>query len=310
MIDLSRRLGFSNASLAGYSLAEACRVGLNLGFGAVEFLGFDGYAHSLGTLDGFYFERLTPSERDALRDLAAQFPHVSTHAQFFEMPMLSPNPALRETAVRQLEIALEAVAFLGGRLTVTHAAPKATYTLEQSWDELVALYRRLGDLAAAQGVRVTIETCFPPRVDDFARLIHAIDHPAVGANVDVGHLTPNVPAEVRGTPQEGPFYNDLLEQHLRSLGPKLYHFHLHDVRAGDLRDHRACGRGIIDYARLLRVADELDYAGVFVFELEETDRVEALAESRDCLLRAAEAAGVTPGGGCPRRTGDSRPAGG
>lgn len=289
MTDLSARLGFSSASLAGYSLAEACLAGRDLGFEVVEFLGFGGYCHSLGELDGFYFERLSDQERADLRQLAAPFAAVSTHAQFFELPMLSPNPALRETSLRQLEIAIEAVAFLGGALTVTHAAPKATHTLEQSWPELVALYRHLGDRAAAQGVRVTIETCFPPRVDDFARLIHDIDHPAVGANVDVGHLTPNVPAEIRGTPDEGPFYNDLLEQHLRSLGPKLYHFHLHDVRAGDLRDHRACGRGIIDYARLLRVAAELDYAGVFVFELEEPDRVEALAESRACLLAAGEA---------------------
>ena len=286
MMNLSARLAFSTASLPGYRLADACRMGLELGFAAVEFLGFDGYCHSQGELAGFYFERMTEGEREALRELAAPFGHVSTHAQFFELPLLSPNPALREVAVRQLEIAIEAVAYLGGTTTVTHAAPKATHSLEESWEELIALYRHLGDQAAARGVRVTIETTFPPRVDDFARLIHDIDHPAVGANVDVGHLTPQVPAEVRGTPAEGPCYNDLLEQHLRSLGPKLYHFHLHDVRAGDLRDHRACGRGIIDYARLLRVAAELDYAGVFAFELEEPDRLEALAESRDCLLAA------------------------
>lgn len=286
-MDFTDRLGFSTASLAGYSLAEASRVGWELGFAAIEFLGFGGYCHSQGELDGFYFERMSDPEREQLRALAAPFPYVSTHALFFELTPLSPNPALREASVRQLETAIEAIAFLGGQLTVTHAAPKATHSLEESWGELVALYRRLGDQAGERNVRVTIETCFPPRVDDFARLIHDIDHPAVGANVDVGHLTSQVPPEITGTPDEGPFYNDLLEQHLRSLGPKLYHFHLHDVRAGDLRDHRACGRGVIDYARLLRVAAELDYAGVFVFELEEPDRVEALAESRDALLQAA-----------------------
>jgi sugar phosphate isomerase/epimerase len=286
MLDLSDRLGFSTASLARTSLADACRLGLELGFKTIEFLGFDGYCHSQGPLAGFYFEHMAEGEREELRDLAAQFKHISTHAQFFELPLLSPNPSLREAAVRQLEIAIEAVAYLGGTTTVTHAGLKATHSLEESWEELVALYRRLGDQATERGARVTIETCFPARVDDFARLIHDIDHPAVGANVDVGHLTSQVPPEVKGTPEEGSFYNDLLEQHLRSLGDKLYHFHLHDVRAGDLRDHRACGRGIIDYARLLRVAAEIDYAGVFVFELEEPDQVKALAESRQCLVSA------------------------
>jgi sugar phosphate isomerase/epimerase len=283
------RIGFSVASLARTPLAEACRLGQDLGFAAIEFLGFDGYQHSQGPLAGFYFERMTGREREELRALASQFRHVSTHAPFFEMPILSPNPALRAAAVRQLEIAIEAVAYLGGQTTTTHAAPRGTYTMEESWDELVALYRHLGDLAGERGVTVTLETSWPTAIEDFARLVHDIGHPAVGANVDVGHLTPLVPAKVRGTPAEGPYYNDLLEAHLRSLGSKLFHFHLHDVRAGDLRDHRACGRGIIDYARLLRVASELDYRGCLVFELEEPDRVEALAESRECLLRALAA---------------------
>lgn len=282
-------LGFSTASLAGYSIPEACRIGHELGFRAVEFLAFDGYCHSQGQLDGFYFEHLTDRERDELRALADQFEYVTTHAPFFELTVLSPNPALRAAAVGQLEIAIEAITFLGGALTVTHAGLKATHTLEQSWDELVALYRRLGDQAAERGVKITIETCFPPRVDDFARLIHDIAHPAVGANVDVGHLTSQVPPEIKHTPVEAGAYNDLLERHLRSLGDKLFHFHLHDVRAGDLRDHRACGRGIIDYRRLVRVAHELNYSGFMVFELEEPDHVEALAQSRDVLAEALSA---------------------
>ena len=95
-----------------------------------------------------------------------------------------------------------------------------------------------------------------------------------------------------GTAEGAAYYNDLLEDHLRSLGSKLYHFHLHDVRAEDLRDHRACGRGIIDYVRLLRTAADLGYDGLYAFELEEPDKVEALAESRAVIEEAmAEAAG-------------------
>lgn len=280
------QLGFSTASLAHHSLEEACRVGHELGFAAVEFLGFDGYRHSQGDLSGFYFELLDEEGRARLCELAAGFDHVTTHAPFFELPILSPNPALRRAAVGQLEIAVEAIAALGGALTVTHAAPRAGWSLEESWGDLLALYRHLGDLAGERGVKVTIETTWPPTVEDFACLVWEIDHPAVGANVDVGHLTPQVPVELRRSPEAADFYNDLLERHLRSLGEKLYHFHLHDVRAGDLRDHRACGRGIIDYQRLVRVAGELDYAGVLVFELEEPDLVEALRESKGTLEAA------------------------
>lgn len=288
------QFGFATASLAGHSLAEACRVGKALGFEVIEFLAFDGYQHSQGKLSGFYYDRLSPAEREALRELASGFRHVTTHAPFFELPILSPSPGLREAAVRQLEVAIEGTAAIGGTLTVTHAAPKATHTLEQSWDDLLALYRHLGDLAGEQGVRVTIETIYPPTVAEFAELVWDIDHPAVGANVDVGHLVPQVPAELRGTEAAPDYYNNLLEQHLRSLGSKLYHFHLHDVRAGDLRDHRACGRGIIDYARLLRVAAELDYEGLFVFELEEPDMAAALTHCRQTIEDALPSPGHAP----------------
>ncbi|MBU0606624.1 MAG: hypothetical protein KKI08_02005, partial [Armatimonadetes bacterium] len=73
MMDFTDRLGFSTASLAGTSLAEASRVGRELGFTAIEFLGFGGYCHSQGELDGFYFERMSDPEREQLRALAAPF---------------------------------------------------------------------------------------------------------------------------------------------------------------------------------------------------------------------------------------------
>ena len=282
-------LGFSTASLAGCSLDEACRIGHDLGFAAAEFLAFDGFRHSQGPLAGFYFDRMTPAEKDHLRALAEGFGHVSLHAQFYEMAPLSPSPGLREAAWHELVVTLEAAQFLGAATVTTHASPKASHTLEQSWDDLVAHYRRLGDAAAERGCSVTIETIYPSALDDFARLIHDIAHPAIGANVDVGHLTGLVPRELIGTPAAADYYNDLLEQHLRSLGPKLFHFHLHDVRAEDLRDHRACGRGLIDYTRLVRVARELQYAGWFVYELEEPDLIEALKQSRDTLLAAGQA---------------------
>lgn len=279
-------IGFSNASLAGHSLAEACAVGHELGFRAVEFLAFDGFRHSAGPLAGFYFERMTEAEREELRDLAQGFERVSLHAQFYEVPILSPSPALREVAWEQLVVSLQAAAYLGASTVTTHAALKASYSLDESWDELVAHYRRLGDVAADLGVTVTIETIFPPTIEDFARLVQEVDHPAVGANVDVGHLRHLVPAEVREAGAVAEFYNDLVEQHVRSLGEKVFHYHLHDVQAEDLRDHRGCGRGIIDYGRVKRVAEEIGFDGAMVFELEEPDVVEALRESFEVVRRA------------------------
>ena len=280
------RLGFSSACYAGVSLEEAARRGADLGFGCFEILAFDGYRHSQGTLRGFYFEHMTPDERDELRSIAARFDHISTHAPFIDMAPLAPNPSVRATAVRQLEIAVEAVAFLGGSTTTSHVAAPSTWAYEDCIDDLVALYRRLGDHAASRGVTITIETGWPGDVEVFADLIHRIDHPAVGANVDVGHLVGTIPGHLRGTDEGVALYNDRLEAHLSSLEGRLFHFHLHDVRREDFRDHRAAGRGITDYPRLLSTAARIGYQGMFVFELEEPDFDQALLESRQCLERA------------------------
>jgi sugar phosphate isomerase/epimerase len=282
------RLGFSNACFANTSLARAAELGAATGFRCIELLAFDGYRHSQGTLAGFYFEHMTGAERDALRQLASHFEHISTHAPFIDMAPLAPNPSIRETARRQLEIAVESAAFLGASTTTTHVAPKAGCELPEFLDELKDLYRRLGDQAAAAGVTVTIETGYPVPVEQFAELIWGIDHPAVGANVDVGHLRGTIPRELHGTPEGAALYNDALEAHVRSLGAKLYHFHLHDINPQTFRDHRAAGRGFLDYPRLLRTAAEIGYRGLLVFELEEPDMEQALADSRATILAAME----------------------
>jgi len=283
------RLGFSSACLAGKTLAEAAEIGLELGFRGYEMLAFDHYRHSQGVLRGFYFEHMTAAERDELRTIADRFDHVSTHAPFIDMPTVAPNPSIRAVAQKQLEIAIDAIAFLGGSTTTTHITPKHIYPLAEFKDEVVELYRRLGDRAAAVGVTITIETGYPTSVAEFADLIWSIDHPAVGANVDVGHLRGTIPAEIKGTPESVALYNDRLEEHIRSLSTKLFHVHLHDTRLSDFRDHRAAGRGFLDYQRVFRVLGELDYAGFFAFELEEPDLIPALIESKACIEAAMAA---------------------
>ncbi len=274
------KLGFSSACFAEKTLAEAAETGLAMGFRTYEMLAFDGYRHSQGTLRGFYFDRMTDAEKEALREVAAQFDHVSSHAPFMDVSPFAPNPAMREAAQRQLEVAIEGMAYLGGSTTTTHVIPKQIYPFSEFKHEVVELYRRLGDLAGELGVTVTCETCYPGPVDEFADMVWSIDHPAVGANVDVGHLVGIIPADLRGTEEGVALYNDTLEAHVRSLGEKLLHFHLHDIAVADFRDHKAAGRGFLDYERLFGVIAEIGYEGLFVFELEEPDFVPALEESK------------------------------
>ncbi len=284
------KLGFSTACLAGYSIEEAVRIGRELGFRTVELLAFDGYRHSQGELAGFYFDRMSDAEREALRCAVGPFEYVSTHAPFIDIPLLAPNPGIREEALRQIEVAIEATAFLGGSTTTAHACPKSGRSLEEAWGDLVRTFRLLGDRAAEAKITLTIETGYPVGVETFARLIHDIDHPAVGANIDVGHLVGYLPTEVRGTEEGAARYRATLMEQLDALGEKVYHFHLHDLRQTDFRDHRGAGRGFLDFTAIMRWCREQQYDGLWVFELEEPDKVEALRESRQRVEAALNSA--------------------
>lgn len=277
------QIGVSTASLAGYDLATAIQTIHDMGFGAIELLAFEGAQHSQGPLCGVWFDQRTTRELQELRRQVSDFRFVTTHAPFIDLVLFTHNPGLREESLRQIRVAVEGTAAIGGTLTVVHAHPRHWFTVEESWDEMVTTFRQLGELGAAHGVRVTIETMFPPTVQQFAQLIRDIGHDFVGATVDVGHVAWTVPQELRGKPEGIALYNDNLLALVEALGPRLQHSHLHDVRAADWRDHRAMGRGCVDWERLFTRLRAADYQGALTLELEEPDRQPALRDSYDRL---------------------------
>ncbi len=287
---LIARVGFNTASLPNRPLAEAAHIGRELGFAGIELLAFADYRHSQGDLAGAYFDRLTAAERALLEEVAASFEHVSVHAPFWEIAAFSPNPGIREESRRQLVAAVQVGASLGASTITTHVTPRPSYEFAEYRDEVIAFYRELGAVAADCGVTATIETGFPRGIEEFAALIHDIDHPAVGANIDVGHLRGLLTPEQQRSAEAPALYADLLMGHVESLGAKIYHLHLHDIRARDFRDHREFGSGILDLTPIFRRLLAMDYAGLANFELEEPDAVEALTRSRERLAAVIRAA--------------------
>ncbi len=281
------RLGFNTACLPNRTLEETIKLGGSLGFTGVELLSFADYRHSQGDLAGLYFDRLTEEQKQGLAEHIAPFENVSAHAPFWDIAPFSPNPGIREESRRQLKLATQSLAQLGGSTITTHVIPKTGYELDEYRQEIVDFYRELGDVAGEAGVTVTMETGWPTvEVEAFAEIVYDVDHPAVGANVDVGHLRGAMSAEEKASAEAPAMYNDILAAHVQSLGEKVYHMHLHDIRQEDFRDHHSVGSGFLDYPRLMRQMLELGYEGLLVFELEEPDDAAALAESREVTIAA------------------------
>lgn len=289
--DLAGRIGFNTASVANRPLEEAADVGRRLGLGGIELLAFADYRNSQGDIDGRYFDRLTDEDRELLVRATAGFAHIAVHAPFWEISPFSPNPAIGDASRDQLRATIEASAELGAATVTTHFTPRPAYELAEYRDEVLGLYRELGDLAGGLGLTVTIETGQPRAIEVFAALIHDIDHPAVGANVDVGHLRGLLTPEQQRSEEAPALYAELLARHVDSLGRKILHAHLHDISAADFRDHRECGTGFLDLTDFFRRLLALDYRGLANFEVDEPEAEGALSRSyqrvREMIAAAA-----------------------
>lgn len=276
-------IGANTACLADYSLYDAIARIKEFGFETIELLAFDGAKHSIGNLAGFWFGQMTGAERKKLKGGVKDFKYLSTHAPFIETPLITPNPGVKEKSVRQVREAIEATAFLGGGVTVVHANCPPSFGLQEIWQEMLDTFRELGNFAGKYKVKIGIETGLPSSIEDFCKLILEIDHPSVGANIDVGHIFASVDRKIWGTEEGIETFNRNLMQSVKVLKEKLYHFHLHDVRKTDFRDHRTLGTGIIDFKSLFTYLNEISYDGLLVFELEEHEKEKAILESRKYL---------------------------
>jgi len=279
------QLTLATASLAGFTLENCFKEIARLKFGGVEIFADLGRRHSLGELPGAIVDRLTPSEKKTLRRLAGKFRFVTTHLPFHEMRPVDTNPAVREPSIAAIERGIRDSGWWGASVGVLHVAREELADYRPVWTNLIETYRRFGDLAAKHKLRLGIETGWPETVDDYLTLIKEIDHDHVGGTVDTGHTrTYRRDIQLADTQLNSDKgrkrYNDVLMRKVEGLGPKLFHFHVDDVRATDWREHRTLGRGIVDWQRLLRHLENVGYRGSFAMELEESPVVEMAVESR------------------------------
>jgi len=140
--------------------------------------------------------------------------------------------------------AMDAAEYFRVEVAVVHCLPPRGMTLAAAWDELVRLFRRWGDRAAAGRFRLAIETGYPGSIAEFVKLIQDIGHDQVGATIDVGHqihyaeFRKRYPGKIPATPEAIRAYNDLMHELIDRLGRKLIHFHVHDIDPAVWREHK------------------------------------------------------------------------
>lgn len=154
----------------------------------------------------------------------------------------------------------------------------------EQWKTGVENCRRLADYAALLGLKIAMELePFPlslvNSVDSMVRFLDDVNHPALGANIDVSHLH-----LAKVAPEE-----------LSRLRGRAFHVHISDcdgLRHGDLPP----GRGVVEFAPYLAEIAKLQMTGVMSIELEyspEPDRIEEwVREAYDATALLMKNAGL------------------
>jgi sugar phosphate isomerase/epimerase len=277
----------ANTAIAGYGLLQAIRLLRAIGFPVIEIHPMGVPAPTPGRFPGFEFDRLSGAERLTIRKALSGFGRVTTHLPYNGLEYFSRDAAVARAAVKRVDIALEASAYFGAAVAVFHPKPGPGYSYPEERPVMIERIRRWGEMARTHGIRIALETGFPASVPEFVGLVRDVNHPAVGATLDVGHQAryaelASIRPEDRAKPESVRAYNDVNIRIVNELGPKLVHLHIHDIVPSTWKEHVPLGTGFIDYPRLIAALRRVAYAGSLILE------IGAPPEEMEADLRAAK----------------------
>lgn len=263
----------ANTAIRGYGMLQAIEVLRKIDFPVIEI-------HSMGKLDpvpgenpGFVFNEITDEQKASIRAALKGFPHVTSHLPYTGQDYFARDETVAAAAVKVVDMAIEGSAYFGVEVAVLHPKSGGGQTLESQWPIMIERIRRWGDLARSHNMRIALETGYPSSIKNYVRLIQEIDHPAVGATIDVGHqskyaeLIARVRSADRGTPAGIRAYNDTTLAIVEALGAKAFHFHIHDIEPATWAEHKPLGTGFVDYQRLFALLNKINYTGYLIFEI-------------------------------------------
>jgi len=263
------RIALGMPSLASYEIFSALEKAKELGFQSIMSLpGGPNTRHSLGEFPTLNFYEGSTQHREMVKNMLSGLKHISIHQAWDS----------------NWETWIDCADYFGAKIVTVHPPAGGP----QSRQELIAYFRRIGDYALHKGIRVGIENV-GGKYDEYVCLIGSMNHPAIGATIDVGHCAYFTAVRaVENIDERIEVLNEILRRLVNDMGEKLYHFHLHNVRKTDWRDHRSVTNGIIDFPSLFAATRKIGYSGIFDIELEEPEMEKESSKSGEYLSQLIE----------------------
>ena len=193
------------------------------------------------------------------------------HTAYY-LPIASPIPEVRESAICEIERDMLIVAALGASKINVHPFVWAPLH-ENRWirETNIAAFQRLAARAKELGLKLMLENISghfnSPR--DLSAVFAAV--PDLGFHLDVGHA--NLETEHNLTVELASLFANRLE-----------HVHFSDNNGGNLDLHLPLGVGKIDWKWMVHILKRIGYDGTITLEVFAEDK-EYLLFSRNKLLR-------------------------
>jgi sugar phosphate isomerase/epimerase len=271
------KLGYNTNGFAHHRLTDAIAILAELGYQSIA-LTLD--YHSLPP----FTAEPTPlieEVRNLLKDYRLSCV-IETGARFLLDPYRKHQPTLLDPdsgqRARRLGLLMRAIDYaqnLGAEaVSFWSGTPVETEQPSENWQRLIESCRWLSNQAAERGVRLAFEPepgMLVSTMEDYGRLHAAVNHPAFGLTIDVGHL------HCQG---EGP-----IPKIIHDWRSVLWNVHLEDMRRG-VHDHLMFGEGEMNFDEIAQALRAINYQGGV--------HVELSRHSHDAVKVAAQAPSFSP----------------
>jgi len=276
------KLAFSTNAYTRYSLSDALKGIKAAGFSGVEILADTPHAYP-----DVIHEEMTTNIRRQLDSLGLAVSNVNANCSFgywrhappeayFEPSLISPNPQHRADRAGLIRKILHFAKNIGAaNISITSGRMLGGMPPDRAARQFAGSIKPLLDEADRLSVNIGIE-CEPGLFLEYAQELHdwiaRLNHPRLGANLDVGH------SQVLG---------ESIPEAVSLLAGRIWNLHVEDI-PGRKHYHMIPGEGTLDWPALFKSLRAVNYDRYLTVELytHTADPQDAAARSFSYLTTA------------------------
>lgn len=277
------RLGYSTNAFVKFSLLEAVEKVSGLGFSGIEIMGDRPHLYPPDFGEG---------DLSRLKSFIALKGLKITNLNSFTLfavgdtylpSWIEPSAERRQIRIDHTLQSLRIAFFLGcNNISVPPGGPLQGFSRKEAMSLFYQGLEKVTPLAEELGVKILVEpepNLLLENSRQFRELIKEVRSDCVGLNFDIGHFY------CAGEDPAAAF---------QELFPWAGHIHLEDIAPSRAHAHLIPGRGAIDFPKILKIIERMNYAGDITLELYPyvDSPVEAGRESLDYLLPIFKEAGI------------------